>query len=154
MVDTLQFLGGTGTVTGSKFLFRVDDAPLLVDAGLFQGLKKLRLLHDPEFTQDPAQQANLWKPRKGIIASVGAMRAPGTTSLIEDVLFPVPRLADAVTDLQGLFATHGYPEGVIYGHAKDGNLHFQINQSFNTQGEINKFDHCHFCSITSTEPRT
>ena len=103
-------------------------------------LKKLRLLHDPEFTQDPIQQANLWKPRKGIIASVGAMRAPGTTSLIEDVLFPVPRLADAVTDLQNLFAEHGYPEGVIYGHAKDGNLHFQINQSFNTQSEIQRFD--------------
>ena len=103
-------------------------------------LKKLRLLQDPEFTRDPVQQANLWKPRKGIIASVGAMRAPGTTSLIEDVLFPVPRLADAVTDLQGLFATHGYPEGVIYGHAKDGNLHFQINQSFNTQSEIKRFD--------------
>ncbi len=103
-------------------------------------IKKLRLLHDPEFTQDPVQQANLWKARKGIIASVGAMRAPGTTSLIEDVLFPVPRLADAVTDLQHLFAEHGYPEGVIYGHAKDGNLHFQINQSFNTQSEIDRFD--------------
>ncbi|MGD8402469.1 MAG: FAD-binding and (Fe-S)-binding domain-containing protein [Anaerolineales bacterium] len=103
-------------------------------------LKKLRLLHDPEFTQDPVQQTNLWKPRKGIIASVGAMRAPGTTSLIEDVLFPIPRLADAVTDLQALFVEHGYPEGVIYGHAKDGNLHFQINQSFNTQSEIDRFD--------------
>jgi len=103
-------------------------------------LKTLRLIHDAEFTQDPIQQANLWKPRKGIIASVGAMRAPGTTSLIEDVAFPVPRLADAVTELQALFAAHGYPEGVIYGHAKDGNLHFQINQSFNTQGEIDRFD--------------
>jgi D-lactate dehydrogenase len=103
-------------------------------------IKKLRLLYDPEFTQDPVQQANLWKPRKGIIASVGAMRAPGTTSLIEDVAFPVPRLADAVTDLQALFAAHGYPEGVIYGHAKDGNLHFQINQSFNTQDDIRQFD--------------
>ena len=111
-------------------------------------LNKLRLLHDPDpssgsgqgFTRDPVQQANLWKARKGIIASVGAMRAPGTTSLIEDVLFPVPRLADAVTDLQRLFAEHGYPEGVIYGHAKDGNLHFQINQSFNTQSEIDRFD--------------
>ncbi len=103
-------------------------------------LKKLRLLHDPEFTQDPVQQAALWKPRKGIIASVGAMRAPGTTSLIEDVLFPVPRLAEAVTDLQGLFATHGYPEGVIFGHAKDGNLHFLINQSFNTQEDVRRFD--------------
>jgi D-lactate dehydrogenase len=103
-------------------------------------IKKLRLLHDPEFTQDPVQQANLWKPRKGIIASVGAMRAPGTTSLIEDVLFPVPRLDEAVIDLQNLFAKHNYPEGVIFGHAKDGNLHFLINQSFNTQSEIERFD--------------
>ncbi|MEJ5225874.1 MAG: FAD-binding oxidoreductase, partial [Anaerolineales bacterium] len=60
-------------------------------------LRSLRLLHDPEFTEDPVRQAALWKPRKGIIASVGAMRAAGTTSLIEDVVFPVPRLADAVT---------------------------------------------------------
>ena len=105
-----------------------------------QTLKKLRLLHDPEFTQDPVQQANLWKPRKGIIPSVGAMRAPGTTSLIEDVLFPVPRLADAVTDLQDLFSMHGYTEGVIFGHAKDGNLHFLINQSFSTQEDIKQFD--------------
>jgi D-lactate dehydrogenase len=103
-------------------------------------MKNLRLLQDPEFTEDPIEQANLWKPRKGIIASVGAMRAPGTTSLIEDVLFPVPRLAEAVTDLQALFAEHGYPEGVIFGHAKDGNLHFLINQSFNTQENIKQFD--------------
>lgn len=102
-------------------------------------LKQLRLLHDPEFTQDPLKQAALWKPRKGIIASVGALRAPGTTSLIEDILFPVSRLADAVTDLQALFAKHDYPEGVIFGHAKDGNLHFLINQSFNTQAEVNRF---------------
>ncbi len=102
--------------------------------------KTLRLLHDPEFTHDPAAQAALWKPRKGIIASVGAMRAPGTTSLIEDVAFPVPRLAEAVTDLQALFDEHGYPEGVIFGHAKDGNLHFQINQSFNTEADVRRFD--------------
>jgi D-lactate dehydrogenase len=105
-----------------------------------RALKQLRLLHDAEFTEDPVVQAALWKPRKGIIASVGAMRAPGTTSLIEDVLFPVPRLADAVTDLQALFEKHNYPEGVIFGHAKDGNLHFLINQSFNTQDEVSRFD--------------
>lgn len=102
--------------------------------------REIRLLYDPEFTENPAVQAALWKPRKGIIASVGAMRAPGTTSLIEDVVFPVPRLADAVTDLQALFAEHGYPEGVIFGHAKDGNLHFLINQSFNTADDVRRFE--------------
>ena len=40
---TLQFLGATGTVTGSKYLLRAGDASLLVDCGLFQGFKPLRL---------------------------------------------------------------------------------------------------------------
>jgi metallo-beta-lactamase family protein len=39
----LQFLGATGTVTGSKYLLRHGDATILVDCGLFQGFKQLRL---------------------------------------------------------------------------------------------------------------
>lgn len=39
----LQFLGATGTVTGSKYLLRGDSATVLVDCGLFQGYKDLRL---------------------------------------------------------------------------------------------------------------
>jgi D-lactate dehydrogenase len=79
--------------------------------------------------------------RKGIIPSVGAVRPSGTTLLCEDVVFPIARLAEAVTDLQGLFAEHNYPEGVIFGHAKDGNLHFLIAQSFNTDEDVLHFDH-------------
>ena len=40
---SLAFLGATGTVTGSKYLVRAGDAALLVDCGLFQGFKQLRL---------------------------------------------------------------------------------------------------------------
>ena len=100
----------------------------------------LKLIHDVEFTDDPIQQAALWKPRKGIIASVGAMRPRGTTSVNEDVAFPVEHLADAVTDLRHLFDDFGYTEGVIFGHAKDGNLHFLVNQAFDTPEQINHFD--------------
>lgn len=39
----LQFLGATDTVTGSKYLIEHDKARLLVDCGLFQGYKMLRL---------------------------------------------------------------------------------------------------------------
>lgn len=39
----LQFLGATGTVTGSKYLVQHGKARLLVDCGLFQGFKQLRL---------------------------------------------------------------------------------------------------------------
>ena len=39
----LSFLGATGTVTGSKYLLHAEHARILVDCGLFQGLKALRL---------------------------------------------------------------------------------------------------------------
>ena len=39
----ITFLGGAGTVTGSKYLVQHDDKSLLVDCGLFQGYKQLRL---------------------------------------------------------------------------------------------------------------
>jgi metallo-beta-lactamase family protein len=39
----ITFLGGAGTVTGSKFLVQHQDQHLLVDCGLFQGYKQLRL---------------------------------------------------------------------------------------------------------------
>ncbi|UCE03226.1 MAG: MBL fold metallo-hydrolase [Candidatus Latescibacterota bacterium] len=49
----LTFLGAAGTVTGSKTLLRVGDDQLLVDCGLFQGLKQLRLLNWQEPEWDP-----------------------------------------------------------------------------------------------------
>src|SRR5262245_23279979 len=48
---TLQFLGASGTVTGSKYLVRHRGQQVLLDCGLFQGLKELRLRNwlKPEF---------------------------------------------------------------------------------------------------------
>lgn len=102
-------------------------------------VKKLKLIDEARFTDDPLEQAALWKLRKGIIPSVGAMRPPATTLLCEDIVFPVQSLANGVTDLQRLFEKHGYEEGVIFGHAKDGNLHFLIAQSFNTESQTRRF---------------
>jgi metallo-beta-lactamase family protein len=43
MAVTLQFIGGADSVTGSKYLVRSGTQSLLVDCGLFQGFKQLRL---------------------------------------------------------------------------------------------------------------
>jgi metallo-beta-lactamase family protein len=50
----LTFLGAAGTVTGSKHLLEVDGHRILVDCGLFQGLKELRQRNWEPFPIDPA----------------------------------------------------------------------------------------------------
>lgn len=50
----LLLAGGAGTVTGSKFLLETGSARVLVDCGLFQGLKQLRLLNWQGLGFDPA----------------------------------------------------------------------------------------------------
>jgi metallo-beta-lactamase family protein len=51
---SLTFLGAAGTVTGSKHLLEVDGRRILIDCGLFQGLKALRLRNWEPFPVDPA----------------------------------------------------------------------------------------------------
>ena len=92
-----------------------------------------------EFTRDPVLQGQYWAVRGGLFTSVGAARDSGTSVLLEDVTFPVERLADAVVDLTELFVEHGYPDGVVFGHAKDGNLHFLLTQSLNEPAEIARY---------------
>lgn len=52
---SISFLGAAGTVTGSKFLLSTGDTKVLVDAGLFQGIKELRLRNWDEFEVDPRE---------------------------------------------------------------------------------------------------
>ncbi len=91
------------------------------------------------FTTAPAEIARLWNVRKGMFPSVGAMRETGTTVIIEDVAFPVARLAEATLDLQTLFRAHGYHEAIIFGHALAGNLHFVFTQDFGDAAEVDRY---------------
>jgi D-lactate dehydrogenase len=100
----------------------------------------LALAEEPLFTREPAEQAALWRVRKGIIPTVGAMRRRGTSCIMEDILFPLERLAAGVPELQALCAAHGYDDVAIFGHAKDGNLHFVLTQALDEPAEIERYD--------------
>jgi D-lactate dehydrogenase len=50
--------------------------------------------------------------------------------LLEDIAVPVGNLNSTCRSLVALFAKHGYHDSVIFGHAKDGNIHFLINERF------------------------
>ena len=99
----------------------------------------LTLAEPPRFTHDPAGQALLWAVRQGMFPSVGAVRKSGTTVIIEDVAFPVERLADAAIELNALFGKHGYADAIIFGHARDGNLHFVLTQSFRDRRAVDQY---------------
>ena len=91
------------------------------------------------FTDIASEYDRLWKIRKGLFPAIGAVRRTGTTVIIEDVAFPITRLADAALDLQKLFKKHGYYEAVLFGHALDGNLHFVFTQDFSSSEELTRY---------------
>ncbi len=55
MDATLQFLGGAGTVTGSKYLLRAGRRRVLLDCGLFQSFKQRRLRNWAPLPANPAR---------------------------------------------------------------------------------------------------
>lgn len=81
-----------------------------------------------EMTTDGPRRTAMWTTRKGLYAAVAGARPAGSTALLEDVVVPVPELEATCQGLQGLFDRHGYDESVIFGHAKDGNIHFLLNE--------------------------
>ncbi len=99
----------------------------------------LQLLEPARFTHDSGEQALLWKIRQGLYPSVGAARQRGTTVIIEDVVFPIETLADGTVELIRTALRHGYEKAIVFGHAKDGNLHLTITQSFNAQAEVDRY---------------
>ena len=99
----------------------------------------IRGLPELQFTADPLLMARYWAIRKGLFPSVGAVRAAGTAVVIEDVTFPVAGLAAGVRQLRALFAAHGYDDAVIFGHAKDGNLHFTLTPDLSRADEVARY---------------
>ena len=100
---------------------------------------RLSTIQPIEFTQDTKTQLSLWKLRKGMYPAVAAMRARGEAAILEDIAFPISKLGPAILDLQSLFKRHDYVNGIIFGHAKDGNLHFVITQRMSSADDIEKY---------------
>ncbi len=63
MPVTLEFLGAAGAVTGSKFLLEVARRRVLVDCGLYQGLKELRQRNWQPLPVEPRSIDHVSRPR-------------------------------------------------------------------------------------------
>lgn len=114
-----------------------------LDAKIFavtQALEGFETKTGVHFSQDPEVCAKYWAIRSGIFPTVGGMRKQGTTCLIEDIAFHIDDLPQATADLSELLDTHGYDDSCIYGHALDGNFHFIINQAFDSEKEVSRYE--------------
>lgn len=91
-------------------------------------------------TTDAAERASLWTVRKGLYTTVAGNRPQGTNALLEDVVVPVEQLGGTCEELTGLFDAHGYRDSVIFGHAKDGNVHFMLNEQFDDPRQLERYE--------------
>lgn len=103
-------------------------------------LNRLPLSQPADMTSEPTARAALWHVRKGLYAAVAGARPSGTTALLEDIAVPVADLARTCSSLEKLFDKYAYRESVIFGHAKDGNVHFLINERFDSDGRLDAYD--------------
>ena len=96
---TITFYGGVGTVTGSKYLVESNGKKVLVDCGLFQGLKELRQRNwqDPPFSASEIDAVIIthahidhtgWLPRLVRLGFTGEITTSGATGDLLKILLP------------------------------------------------------------------
>lgn len=102
-------------------------------------LRALPLAAPADMSSDPQRRAALWHIRKGLFTLVAGARPSGSTALLEDIAVPVERLGATCTELARLFAHHGYENAVIFGHAKDGNIHFMLTERFDDPASVARY---------------
>jgi D-lactate dehydrogenase len=115
-----------------------DEVAALRETGA-RALAGLNLAAPAQFTADASARAQLWHLRKGLYASVAGARPQGTTALLEDIVVPVPVLGRTCRELIRLFDKYRYDNSVIFGHAKDGNVHFMLTDGFATREELDRY---------------
>jgi D-lactate dehydrogenase len=99
----------------------------------------LPLSQPAQLTSDAATRNQIWHIRKGLYAAVAGNRPSGTTALLEDIAVPVSELLTTCEDLIALFNKHNYTDSVIFGHARDGNIHFMINEEFENPAMLQRY---------------
>jgi D-lactate dehydrogenase len=115
-----------------------EDQLLEILPGAVRVLNDLELLAPPLLHQEAEVVAAMWAIRKGMLPTIGGRRPAGSSIILEDVVFPRENLAAGTSQLRQLLDTHGY-DGVIFGHAKDGNLHFLISEHFGTAAAAERY---------------
>ena len=111
---------------------KVDEADMLITqlktVCMSQGAKHVKI------AENEAEVANLWKARKAISP---ALFKYGPDKINEDIVVPRSRIPDMVRKINALKEETGLTM-VSFGHAGDGNIHFNIMLDKNNKDELKK----------------
>lgn len=84
------------------------------------------------------EQERLWKIRNSAVPIINRVRGiKRPVPFIEDVIVPIHKLGECITQLHQIFANHQV-EACIYGHAGDGNLHIRPRLDLKDNKDIHK----------------
>ena len=106
-----------------------------------QILKELNYSTEPFRASSDKERNTLWTVRRGLLTSLGKNKEKGAAVIIEDLCFDVERLGEAIQKLRALFNKYNFEKAGIYGHGLDGNIHFLLSYSFESQKEIDHYSH-------------
>ena len=82
--------------------------------------------------------ASWWKIRKALLPLAAGSRPSGSIVITEDICFPISTFAQGIDSITKLFEKFNF-QGIIFGHALSGNVHFIITPNLNDEKESQAF---------------
>ena len=103
-------------------------------------LKDIPTIIPSLYSTDPAEYNAWWYIRKGLLPIAAGQRKSGSTVITEDVCFKIEDFVKGIEMITELFHTYDFLDnGIIFGHALSGNVHFIITPDLNDPRERDNF---------------
>ena len=107
-------------------------------AHISKELESVPSLFGVHFSSDEKLMASWWKIRKALLPLAAGSRPSGSIVITEDICFPISTFAQGIDAITKLFEKFNF-QGIIFGHALSGNVHFIITPNLNDERESQAF---------------
>lgn len=107
-------------------------------AHISKELESVPSLFGVHFSSDEKLMASWWKIRKALLPLAAGSRPSGSIVITEDICFPIHTFAQGIDAITKLFEKFNF-QGIIFGHALSGNVHFIITPNLNDEKESQAF---------------
>lgn len=107
-------------------------------AHISKELESVPSLFGVHFSSDEKLMASWWKIRKALLPLAAGSRPSGSIVITEDICFPISTFAQGIDSITKLFEKFNF-QGIIFGHALSGNVHFIITPNLNDERESQAF---------------